>query len=651
MVRAAVITFILFLAASAIIAGSAWFVYYGEYNERVIENGNALNQNVKAIVEDYKILPWLISVWYSDDDFTAEPSDEIKEKFRYTDFSSLTQEYVESLSPEEQTAVARLAYFEMVDDLRKELGYKALRIMYYGSDDMEDEGCLVICCQYGSDVGLQEDSAWFETFVDYDESEHPVMTRIHDSGEDDPNYEFFMPKGSDKTYMYIYTPIISDTGVIAIVASCREWGEDVRSILISAAKIIAIALVLLLIIFSVVYFMISRHITERTGLAIERERQHSEMEIASKIQLSCMPSDLSAFDSRRDMSVYALIRPAKEVGGDFYDCFFIDDDHLALCIADVSDKGVAAAMFMMMAKVLIKNELSRDRSPALALTNVNRQLSENNDAQMFVTVWLMVAELSTGKCREVNAGHEDPAMRLSGGEWELIRYPHDLACGILPDIAYHEREFDMRPGDTVFVCTDGIPDAENTDKERFGTDRLITSLSQAGDKPKDMIMRVLSDADAFAGEMDQFDDMTMLCFTYEGTDTIEVTADDEHLPMVIGFADSKARIAGADDKLCGDIRLCTEEVFGNIIDHAYDDTGTAAVSAFTQDGYFCVRFADSGRPFDPAEADAPDTDTELSARKVGGLGVYLVQQLASDVRYSREDDMNILTVMFEIKEK
>ena len=209
------------------------------------------------------------------------------------------------------------------------------------------------------------------------------------------------------------------------------------------------------------------------------------------------------------------------MGGDFYDFFFIDSDHLALVIADVSGKGIPAAMFMMTSKSLIRNELVTGRDPAEALANVNLQLCENNDAKMFVTAWVAVLELSTGKGLACNAGHEHPALRRAGKDFELIKYKHGIMVGVSQKARYQNREFELHPGDSIFVYTDGVPEAQAGNKEMFGTERLVTALNGCRDCRPDEILRSVECAvNVFVGDAEQFDDLTMMCLEYRGSEMI-----------------------------------------------------------------------------------------------------------------------------------
>ena len=249
----------------------------------------------------------------------------------------------------------------------------------------------------------------------------------------------------------------------------------------------------------------------------EQERIEQELGMAREIQGSALPHDFPAFPDRTEFSLYASMTPAKEVGGDFYDFFLIDSDHLAMVIADVSGKGIPAALFMMVSMTLIKNQLMGGCDPAQALQRVNSQLCEHNEARMFVTVWAAVLEISTGRGTACNAGHENPGLRRAGGNFELLRYGHDLFLGARKKTTYRNREFSLRPGDCLFVYTDGVPEAARADKQMFGEDRLAEVLNRRPDAdPEELVRAVRGAVDRFADGAPQFDDITMLCLKYRG---------------------------------------------------------------------------------------------------------------------------------------
>ena len=249
----------------------------------------------------------------------------------------------------------------------------------------------------------------------------------------------------------------------------------------------------------------------------EQVRIMKELQMARELQSSALPRTFPPFPERTEFDLYASMTPAKEVGGDFYDFFLIDDDHLGLVIADVSGKGIPAALFMMVSKTLIKNELMAGLDPATALTKVNLQLSERNSTCMFVTVWAAVLEISTGKGLACNAGHEDPGLRRSGEDYELLKYKHGVLIGFNDKAKYGNREFELHPGDALFVYTDGVPEATDGNGEMFGTERLLRALNSSADNnPGETLRRVRNAVDTFVGDAEQFDDMTMLTLEYRG---------------------------------------------------------------------------------------------------------------------------------------
>lgn len=262
---------------------------------------------------------------------------------------------------------------------------------------------------------------------------------------------------------------------------------------------------------------LNSYIDEVKTVTAENVRISSDFRLARDIQISVLPDPSTAFENRTDFEIYATMDPAKEVGGDFYDFFLIDENHLAMVIADVSGKGVPAALFMMIAKALIKNRLLDGDSPGEALANVNRQLTESNHRDMFVTVWCAVLDLETGKGCAANGGHEHPALKRKDGVYELVKYRHSPALGMLSELKYAEHEFSLEPGDSVFVYTDGVPEAADQSMNQFGTGRMIEALNMSGEAgPQETIYYVANSVGVFSEGADQFDDITMLCIRYNG---------------------------------------------------------------------------------------------------------------------------------------
>lgn len=253
--------------------------------------------------------------------------------------------------------------------------------------------------------------------------------------------------------------------------------------------------------------------SERERLHAEKEIMNAELGFAKRIQEEQLPSEFPAFPDRKDFDIYASMTTAKEVGGDFYDFFLTDEDHIAMVIADVSDKGVPAALFMMMAKMLLKAELKNGKSPAQAFRSVNERLIENNAAMQFVTIWAAVLDLRTGEGLASNAGHEKPVLKRAGEKYKIISYRHYFPLAMSRGEEYEDHAFSLQPGDSLFVYTDGVVEANNEKKELFGDGRMLLALNKAPDAPPDQVIRnVKEEIDAFTGEAEQFDDITMLCF-------------------------------------------------------------------------------------------------------------------------------------------
>ena len=262
---------------------------------------------------------------------------------------------------------------------------------------------------------------------------------------------------------------------------------------------------------------IIQYIANIRSITAEKERIGAELSIATQIQADMLPRIFPAFPGRKEFDIFATMTPAKEVGGDFYDFFLIDENHLGLVMADVSGKGVPAALFMVIAKTLIKNRAQMGGGPAEILNYVNEQLCEGNDAELFVTVWFAILDLTTGKGLAANAGHEHPALRRAGGEYELVIYRHSPAVATMEGMRFREHEFELHPGDCLFVYTDGVAEATDAHDELFGNERMLAALNEDPDaNPETLLRTVRRHIDSFVGDAPQFDDITMLGLRYQG---------------------------------------------------------------------------------------------------------------------------------------
>ena len=250
---------------------------------------------------------------------------------------------------------------------------------------------------------------------------------------------------------------------------------------------------------------------------VQSARIESELNLASGIQADMLPNIFPAFPDRKEFDIYATMEPAKEVGGDFYDFFLIDDDHLCMIMADVSGKGVPAALFMMASKIILANNAMMGKSPAQILTDTNAAICSNNREEMFVTVWLGILEISTGKLTAANAGHEYPAIKHADGSFELFKDNHGLVIGGMDGIKYKEYTISLEPGSKVFLYTDGVPEATDSQSKMFGVQQMLSALNSDCDaSPEATLKNVRAAVDRFVKDAEQFDDLTMLCAEYKG---------------------------------------------------------------------------------------------------------------------------------------
>ncbi|MBO4406314.1 MAG: PP2C family protein-serine/threonine phosphatase, partial [Clostridia bacterium] len=253
----------------------------------------------------------------------------------------------------------------------------------------------------------------------------------------------------------------------------------------------------------------------------EQKRVEEELRMARELQMSALPMEFPPFPDREEFCLYASMTPAKEVGGDFYDFFLVDEDHLGLIMADVSGKGIPAALFMMACKIILQSCAMLGNSASEILTKTNEAICSNNPEEMFITVWLGILEISTGKLTAANAGHEYPVLKRADGGFELFRDKHGFVAGSMEGIRYQEYELQLCPGDKLFVYTDGVREARDADGKQFGTERMLAALNESRDaEPEKILKSVRRAVDAFVKDAEQFDDLTMLCMEYRGKGSI-----------------------------------------------------------------------------------------------------------------------------------
>ena len=369
-----------------------------------------------------------------------------------------------------------------------------------------------------------------------------------------------------------------------------------------------------------------------------------------------LPNIFPAFPDRQDFDIYATMTPAKEVGGDFYDFFMIDNNHIALVVGDVSGKGIPAAMFMVIAKTLIKDHAQLGLEPKEVFTRVNNLLCEGNEAGLFVTAWLGIVDLITGEMTYVNAGHNPPVIRINGEIKYLSQKPGFILAG-MEGYKYTQDKIKLNKGDGIFLYTDGATEATNKDSQLYGEERLIKCLSpQNAATCAEALQSVRHSIDEFVSDADQFDDLTLLAFRYgdkiEGKETAERTFDAkvENLHEVLDFISQQLESHDASLKVVMTLQMAVEELFVNIASYAYtDNSGKATIGINFSDNQAKIYLIDNGKPFNPLEKEDPDVNAKAEEREVGGLGIYMVKNSVDSCLYERRNNENIFTIINKLR--
>lgn len=379
------------------------------------------------------------------------------------------------------------------------------------------------------------------------------------------------------------------------------------------------------------------------------ERIDKELEFARQIQHSALPSVFPPYPNRIDFDIFAQMYTAKEVGGDFYDFYLLGKDKLAFLIADVSGKGIPAAMFMMTAKTLIKSLVESGVDASEAFTRANNKLCENNEAGMFVTAWLGILDLNTGLLKYVNAGHNPPLIKRNGKYFEFLCSKPNFVLAGMENIKYKTNEIQLSPGDEIFLYTDGVTEANDTSYELFGDDRLLESLNENDCLTVEQLCKkVKSDVDRFVGNALQSDDITILAVKLNcllSDDSIVVSPYSDSMNLVYKFTHNKIKGLSLDKSIVNKIKLVTDEIYSNIINHS--GATYAKVSLCRTDKGAILTFTDNGKAYNPLVTENPDISLSAEERESGGLGIYIVKKTASSIDYSSKDGFNILTVTFE----
>ena len=380
---------------------------------------------------------------------------------------------------------------------------------------------------------------------------------------------------------------------------------------------------------------------------MEQERIGGELRIAQNIPQSMLPKQFPPFPERGDLDIFGQLVPAREVGGDIFD-FFVRDEKLFFCIGDVSGKGVPSSMVMAQAHSLFRMASAGDSRPDHVVQSMNDVLCQNNESSMFITFFLGVLDLPTGRLHYCNAGHDRPVLV---GRGRLDANPH-LPLGVFTDVKYTMQTIQLDSGTTLFLYTDGLTEAKNAERNQFGLSRVMETLA-AGDDCQSLITKMTDAVHRFVEDAEQSDDLTMLAIRYLKQDDFSVL--DESLTLkndirqttlLNSFMKDVLSRLGIDDKLARSIRLGVEEAVVNVMEYAYpnEQEGEVHIAARADGERLKLIVSDDGIPFDPTDATRIDTSLSAEERPIGGLGVHLIRELMDSINYERVDGRNVLTL-------
>ncbi|MCQ2078789.1 MAG: SpoIIE family protein phosphatase [archaeon] len=374
-----------------------------------------------------------------------------------------------------------------------------------------------------------------------------------------------------------------------------------------------------------------------------------ELELASSIQAGMLPSELPRIP---EVGIAADMKPAREVGGDFYDCFTREDGRIVVVMADVSGKGVPAALFMMASASVLHSLLDSGDSLEDAVAKANNDVFRSNRMKYFVTLWAGIIDPEEGSLEYVNAGHNPPFIVSGGSAYRLAQKP-DFIFGRRRDIAYHRHRTMLGQGDRLFLYTDGVTEARSSDGGFFGEDRLVGVLERtAGETPDRVLSEIHGALERFSEGTDQSDDITMMAvdFLGDGKRTLRVPADRNGYADLMAYVDQRTSLGGCDPAKTSELKTICSEVFANIDMHGYEgmERGTVEFSLDLSDDGAVLTFSDDGVEFDPLGWADAEPSADPRDHRNGGLGLFVVRRLSNGLSYERRDGRNILTITKEL---
>ena len=386
----------------------------------------------------------------------------------------------------------------------------------------------------------------------------------------------------------------------------------------------------------------------------EKAKITSELSIAKSIQTASLPCQFPPFPEKTEFDIFASMDAAKEVGGDFYDFFFLNEKEFMFLIADVSGKGVPAALFMMNVKTLINNISQIGYSPKQLIQKINEKICETNQQGFFVTMLACIMDITTGEMSIINCGHNPPLIKRKDGKYEFLKLVSNLPLGIFEDADFELYKTKMAPEDIIYTYTDGVTEATNTENEIFGEQRLCACLNNIAETTPHIITeRLKAEIQEFTDSAPQSDDITMLTLKYTGLQnkvkTFKQEAKIENYKSFYSWVHEACKEWNLNEELTNKLDMCGEEIFANITFYAYPEaTGSIEAELKNIGDNIILEFRDDGIEYNPLKKPDPDINLPPEDRQLGGLGIYMIKQMANEISYNRENNRNILSLVFRV---
>ena len=524
--------------------------------------------------------------------------------------------------------------------------------MYEGSNEISflvsREGRLLACpdkdliMKYSlEDLKTQNDNAQIETINREMLAGHNGSAKVKDNNDD--------------TRIIYYSPVGGKTGwSMAIVFSEKEMYRGLHSVALKLQILMILGLALMIYIM----WRTVRGFKRLQAVSAEKERIGSELRIASNIQNGMLPKTFPPYPDLDELALYGTLMSAKEVGGDLYD-FSVRDYKAYFCVGDVSGKGVPASLVMAVTRSLFRSVSARIEDPSQIMAQMNNAMSEMNENSMFVTLFIGVLDLRTGNLTYSNAGHCAPV--LLGEKPTPVEMDANIPLGIMADWKYTSQSVTLKPGQTLFVYTDGLTEAENNLHELFGEERMMKALAKSETAPRPLIENVIKEVHNFVGQAEQSDDLTILAVQFRKphvsasshiiSNSIILHNDVQEVPVMTEFVEKTAEQAHLDPSTTMTLTLAIEEAVANIMKYAYPEgeVGSIEINATINEGSLSFTIKDSGTPFDPTQVKKADITLSAEDREIGGLGIHLIRNIMDTVEYHHTSNQNILTLTKNIE--